>query len=274
MQKQHQSLVSSAPTGEGPLLPSAIPAGLTIQKVRDTFHRYLKAWKESSCFKELTKILEQLVLASDGVRVERCVCLGLGSFTGGVPSDASMYELAALVSILEILCPFLLPPIFGLLLMANDSIATKFDIEEVYMQDPVFNRMDEEFLRGLGHTILSTPDGFSKLTSTTFLFAPHLEWPNYIQALQIATPSLCIGNCVKEYLDQFQPSPESKDLKISETLQAFADKTSSLEMPAFDRALWCSSTSVYWRKERDEDEATGNGIQNELKKVELEGERT
>jgi len=106
LQQLHQPLISNAPVGAGPLRPSALPAGLTIQKLSDTFQRYLKTWKESDCFKELTKVLEYSVLTSRVVKLERCVCLGLGSFTGGATVEASLWELAALVSILEILCPF------------------------------------------------------------------------------------------------------------------------------------------------------------------------
>jgi len=51
-------------------------------------------------------VLEYSVLTSRVVKLERCVCLGLGSFTGGATVEASLWELAALVSILEILCPF------------------------------------------------------------------------------------------------------------------------------------------------------------------------
>jgi len=51
-------------------------------------------------------VLEYSVLTSRLVKLERCVCLGLGSFTGGTTVEAGLWELAALVSILEILCPF------------------------------------------------------------------------------------------------------------------------------------------------------------------------
>jgi len=102
-QQHHQPLVFSAPVAAG---PSGIPAGLTIQKVNDTFQRYLKPWKQSDCYKELKNVLEQSVLTSQVVKLERCVCLGLGSFTGGATVEASLWELAALVSILEILCSF------------------------------------------------------------------------------------------------------------------------------------------------------------------------
>ncbi len=138
------------------------------------------------------------------------------------------------------------------------------------MQDPMFNRLDEEFLQSLGYSILPTPEAFQELTSGTFLFAPHLEWPNYIQALRKATPSLCIGNSVREYLESSHETHGSKELRIEETLQEFLERSETVDMPVFDRALWYMSTSIYWRRDREEDEATDGEIQEKLEGLELE----
>lgn len=148
--------------------------------------------------------------------------------------------------------------------------ATKFSIATVYMQDPLFNRLDEEFLQGLGYFILPTPEAFERLTFGTFLFAPHLEWPYYIQALRVATPSLCIGNSVREYFESFQESPRSKELKNEETLSGFVERSETVDMPVFDRALWYMSTSIYWRKERRQRETNDGEIQEKLEGLELE----
>ncbi len=140
--------------------------------------------------------------------------------------------------------------------------ATKFAIAAVYMQDPMFNRLDEEFLQSLSYSILPAPEAFAELTSGTFLFAPHLEWPNYIQALQMATPSLCIGNSVREYLGSFPGTRNSsKELKVEETLRDFVERSETVDIPVFDRSLWYMSTSISWRKEREEDEAADDESQ-------------
>ena len=148
--------------------------------------------------------------------------------------------------------------------------ATKFSIATVYMQDPLFNRLDEDFLQGLGYFILPTPEAFERLTFGTFLFAPHLEWPYYIQALRVATPSLCIGNTVREYLESSHETHDSKELRIEETLQEFVERSETVDMPVFDRALWYMSTSIYWRRDREEGEATDGEIQEKLERLELE----
>ena len=102
--QQRQHLLSSLPNATGFFQPAEIPPGLTTEKVQKDFQQCLKVWKASTCFHELKAILERRVLASNAVEIDRCVCLGLGSFTGGKTAEASMYELVALVSALEIVC--------------------------------------------------------------------------------------------------------------------------------------------------------------------------
>lgn len=109
-QPRRQPPTSNAPIEKSSLRPAEIPPGLTIQKVRQNFNHHLKIWKASTCFLELRKVIERQVFASHAVKIDRCVCLGLGSFTGGRTVEASMYELAALVSIFEILCLFPFSP--------------------------------------------------------------------------------------------------------------------------------------------------------------------
>ena len=73
-------------------------------------------------------------------------------------------------------------------------------MEHVYLQDPTFNDLDTEFLGELGYTILKTPDALNKMTSTTFLFAPHLETVVVAEALECASPSVYIGNILEDWI--------------------------------------------------------------------------
>lgn len=215
------------------LSPTAIPRGLNVQDVSTSFEKHTRIWKESSCFQTLRAIFSNSILASN-IRIKNCVCLGLGSFTGGRFPETSFFELAALVSILDIL-------------------GEKHEIEQVYVQDPVFNPLDESFLRSLGYTIVSTPEGFANIDETTFLFAPHLEWPVYFTALQQASPSLCIGNNMQEYLG----SPfERTSVEARDVFREFVDKYSSRPMPDFERSSWCESTNIYWRRPAEVDDSS------------------
>ena len=74
----------------------------TLETYLDSFRtHYVPTWLESDCFKSLSRIVEQDVLPADHILITQCICLGLGSMTGG--SASSSYELAALISILDIL---------------------------------------------------------------------------------------------------------------------------------------------------------------------------
>ena len=86
-----------------PLQPSEVPEGLNLETVRERYKTYGRLWKGSECYKSLKSILHRDLLDAEQVKVTQCICLGLGSFTGGKTWKASWYQLVALVSILEIL---------------------------------------------------------------------------------------------------------------------------------------------------------------------------
>ena len=140
-------------------------------------------------------------------------------------------------------------------LEAHSGAAQKHEIKQVYVQDPAFNSLDEDFLRGLGYEIISSPEGFEKIDETTFLFAPHLEWPIYLAALREACPSLCVGNDVREYLDS--PSGSASD-EAKAVFQKLTERCSTRAMPDFDRSMWCMSTVIYWMRPRSESDGIGN----------------
>lgn len=81
----------------------------TLETYLDRFRKhYVPIWRESQCFKRLSRILEQEILPTGNLTITQCICLGLGSMTAG--SESSSYELAALISMLEILGRYLLMP--------------------------------------------------------------------------------------------------------------------------------------------------------------------
>ena len=214
------------------LSPTAIPRGLTIQDVNISFNRCLKIWINSLCLKKLQDSIKDTILASD-IEITSCVCLGLGSLTGGKFPETGFFELAALVTILEFL---------------NE----KHNISTVYVQDPVFNSLDEEFLCSQGYIVVPNPVGLAKIDQTTFVFAPHLEWPVYCTALQNTFPCLCIGNDICEYLDSPLKAASTEAKSVFQTL---VETHQSIAMPDFDRSSWCESTKIYWRRPMDDNNA-------------------
>lgn len=74
----------------------------TLETYLDKFREhYAPIWRESTCFKSLSNTFEQNILPAENITITQCICLGLGSMTTG--SECSSYELAALITILEIL---------------------------------------------------------------------------------------------------------------------------------------------------------------------------
>lgn len=75
----------------------------TLETYLDKFqNHYVPIWRKSECFKNLSRIFEQEILPTiPNMQITQCICLGLGSMTTG--SEDSSHELAALISMLEIL---------------------------------------------------------------------------------------------------------------------------------------------------------------------------
>ena len=74
----------------------------TLETYLDKFRKhYAPIWRESTCFKSLARMIEQAILPAENIIITQCICLGLGSMTAG--SENSSHQLAALISILEIL---------------------------------------------------------------------------------------------------------------------------------------------------------------------------
>lgn len=94
----------------------------------------------------------------------------------------------------------------------NPYAGKKGDAFDIYVQDPVFNHLDNTFLKSLGYTVLSDPEAFDFITPSTFLFAPHLETWVFAQALDKAKPRLCVGTvmeeCLNRYVDPFAGRPQ------------------------------------------------------------------
>ena len=71
-------------------------------------------------------------------------------------------------------------------------IETKFTIEHVYLQDPAFSVLDEEFIQSKGYEILHTPESDDYMNETTFLFTPGAEQDVEESTLAAAFPALYI----------------------------------------------------------------------------------
>ncbi|KAL8901020.1 MAG: hypothetical protein Q9207_005413 [Kuettlingeria erythrocarpa] len=189
--------INNASITEQKLVPSETPKGQTLLDLQDSHAYYRDQWLSSPCHKALQELLQADLPSPLRSRrcVDRCVILGLGSLSNGRRS--SWWELVFFETFVEAL--------------ASSSVAQvgqKHDELKIYVQDPVFNKLDAAFLESLGYVVLPSPDALAYITPSTFLFAPHLEIAVYMEALSGSKPRLCIGTAIDECLDRYlNPSP-------------------------------------------------------------------
>ena len=197
---------------------------IPLDQVAEIHARFLECWESSDCWKTFADLYEKVLVSYKHLRLTNCVCLGLGSISEG--RDSSRHELAALVSMLNLL-------------------GKRHTIKDVVFQDPVFNDVDKAFLTKLGYSVVSTPLGFESIDENTFCFAPHLENEVFAEALKGAYPALCIGNSDVEADRPLHSS--ANDFEISlDIFRRFTKATNSNKLPEYDRDSWCHFTSIYW----------------------------
>lgn len=82
------------------------PPGVLLADLTQAHTKRATQWKESSCCKELTRLLQDTIIKLPNLRLDTCIGVGIGSF-GGVhpycPGNASFDQLTAFEAIVEIL---------------------------------------------------------------------------------------------------------------------------------------------------------------------------
>ncbi|KAL8806353.1 MAG: hypothetical protein Q9182_001383 [Xanthomendoza sp. 2 TL-2023] len=269
-----------------PLQPSQVPQSQTLTHLQASHAKYREQWLSSPCYQHIRRLFTEEVLSSldpgNGKektgRIDRCIVLGLGSLSNGRRS--SWWELVFLETILSLLPSSSSSPSTP---SANPSTSpdptpqdppspriknhetptTHPPTIDLLIQDPIFNPLDHEFLASLGYTILTHPSAFTQITSSTLLFAPHLEIDIYAQALSgAAQPALCIGTDLTECLDRLstaggrdkEKADEDERRGQSRAFQEYLDATLSKRLPEFERDDWMYFTNVIWRKPVDDRE--------------------
>ncbi|KAL8763725.1 MAG: hypothetical protein Q9184_000517 [Pyrenodesmia sp. 2 TL-2023] len=179
-------------TTEQKLVPSEAPEGQTLRDLQESHAYYRDQWLSSPCHEALQRLLQTDLPTTfrSGKCVDRCIILGLGSLSTGRRS--SWWELVFFETVVD--------TIFS---SSVAQVGKKHDELQFYVQDPVFNELDTAFLESFGYAVLPSPEAFKYITPLTFLFAPHLEIPVYMEALSGPTPRLCIGTAIEECLDRY-----------------------------------------------------------------------
>lgn len=119
--------------------------------------------------------------------IQRCICLGLGTFTSigqdsstKNPTNRSLHQLAILRVLIE-----------GLTKEREIDGESKIS---VYFQDPAFTELDELYLHCLGYKVIKDPAAIQKISTSTLLFAPCVSHEVVAEAVKNKMPVVYIGN--------------------------------------------------------------------------------
>ncbi|KAE8377233.1 hypothetical protein BDV26DRAFT_219269 [Aspergillus bertholletiae] len=190
------------------LVPAEAPAKLNLEDLQAQFQGYRQRWEASESWRVVEK-----ALSSATVKVDRIVCIGLGSPSGFLKGgwvdrrSVSMYQLAGLVSVMGVM-------------------QKSFPDLQVFAQDPVFNTHDRSLLASLAITVLDHPHGFEKASPDTLLYCPGAERTHLEQLLSHAPP-LVFGGPLEDI--------------ESEAVKQFLESRNSVRIPRFDdmeHAFW------------------------------------
>ncbi|KAI9832029.1 MAG: hypothetical protein M1819_004573 [Sarea resinae] len=243
----HKPSTHGSSTARKPLQPADIPPGLTLEKLHAEYARHLQIFQASECWTQLRAMLAEAVLPSPSSssdekkkRTDDCVCVGLGSPSDPISRRITLFQLAALESILSLL-----------------DTSPSHQPLKTYAQDPVFNALDTAFLtslpRPLDMTIVADPAAVALIKPSTLVYAPHCERSFLLPALHGRNPAMLLGND----MDALLTGPLSSSLAPpeTETARTFLRHRTSRRFPVFEplEAAF-NDTRVYWTEDGDEDE--------------------
>ena len=174
----HPPQPALSPRSSGP--PASIFKSLTPEEVQTGIEDFTTRFQTSHRYESLTSFLEQ----GQKTRITQCICLGLGHFmsiekrtrkerrfNGGF--NYSLHRLAMLEMLL-------------------DRLAKGNEIR-VYFHDPVFTKQEREYLQSRGYVVLRDDSAFSRMSTSTFLFAPYVSGGLISKVLMKNFPALYIG---------------------------------------------------------------------------------
>lgn len=197
----------------------------TLEELKKEYHSAQRAWEKSSACGELKGLLK----GENSIKsVDNVVVFGLGTFQA-VEAQHSRTSLTQLCALQTLIASF------------DKSIP-------VVQQDPAFTDLDKDFLHGedFKHTVVSDPEGYSKVTENSLIYAIHCYPDVYDGIRKIATPAMMIGNNLKGE----EPTPFNNLEGFPELQKLYERLEVSAHMPQFGNAF--SSTIVFTRKEKSE----------------------
>jgi len=126
-----------------------------------------------------------------------------------------------------------------------DTLAPYYQISKsVYFQDPDFTSLDEEFLTGLGYTVLKDPEAMAKVTESTFLCSPFCPIDVLVECFLKASPAIYLGCEVDGIVEMHQSEI------IAGLVRTYAEGTVKRAVPDLFGMAWLG-TELRWRKSED-----------------------
>lgn len=208
--------------------PSPVDSSLTLQTLAEKHRELTAEWRASPTYRNCFEAIEATVLQQKKLNIDRCICLGLGSFTCNpyvfVDSlgtttyserrDMSFSQLVAFEGWVEQLSESCLRISFPHISIhgqkeADDLAEEKYTIPTVYFQDPAFTPLDEAYLRSKGYSILHTPDSDTLVNDSTMLFTPREQRQVKEAVLAVAFPGLYVSHQLLLSLEYHTPPRSS-----------------------------------------------------------------
>ena len=205
-----------------------------LDELTETLEQYIDDAKQPMCHQALMKIFD----FDHGIRLTKCICLGLGNFNI-VPGkkDASQSDSQLRTSLHQL----------AVLIVMLDILVEGHSIQEVYFQDPTFTKVEKRFLQSLGYTVLEDPAAFEKMSASTFLFAPFIPYNVASSAFAFSFPALYIGNSPAKVLESLQLPGSSHREEIIAIFIRFRNVVVDGELlPSFEEHSWTKNTTVHW----------------------------
>ncbi|KAI1091425.1 hypothetical protein F5B19DRAFT_493498 [Rostrohypoxylon terebratum] len=205
------------------------PSFLSISQVITEHRRIRDQWRASAGCHQLRHAVAS---RNCGSAITHAICFGLGSFD---PEDGSWenrrrahVQLAAFLYMVEQL--------------------QRGDQEPIrcLFQEPLFNSVDEEFIRSLGHGVVYSPRGFDEVGPSTMVFGIHLYKNIYSQALANHLPAVFVGTPREVWEDCCGP-----DISDWVRLQELDEQCDKVKFPEDSGHMTFSSTAIHWKRQHE-----------------------
>ncbi|KAE8415214.1 hypothetical protein BDV36DRAFT_285544 [Aspergillus pseudocaelatus] len=159
---------------------SSGPSGSTFEAIRGAFVKQRQIWLESPGHRNLEHHLTTLKTTA---HIRKIVCFGLGSLGRlcGYHCTRAHTQHAAVETMVA--------------LLAKRGLNGSHEIK-CYAQDPVYDEVDQEFLRSIGITPLEDPKGFLEVDEHTLVFSVSPNVPVKQIVTDLHWPAAMIWNTV------------------------------------------------------------------------------